>query len=210
MWWIAVAAAAPITPFGSATTNEEAIVLPLLFGYADHLDGSLLLSEGYGNFDLYLGATGTWIYPKQFAPGPLEVFPRFFVADWMAIVPHLLWTPGTKSVTTGLEFHWNATKGRFAFVADAGWRPTVDPDGFHVGTALALIGPEVYLVEGRFSVFVELDPVVDLTTGGWTANVLPGVSVVPSKKHPDNVAIGVQVPVRGGPVAIAATATWFP
>jgi hypothetical protein len=208
--WITTAVAASISPFGAVTPAEEVAVGPYLFVYPDHLDASLFVSQGYGRVDLFLGATGTYRWPRSVSAGPLEVFPRFFVTDWLALVPHVIWVPGQAAVTAGVETHWNVTKGRFTFLANAGWRPIIDAHGLAAGTAYALVAPEVYLVKGRFSAFVELDPTVDLTTHEWTANVLPGLSWIPSAKHADNVALGVQIPVRGGLPALVLNACWFP
>ncbi|MDP2313063.1 MAG: hypothetical protein Q8P41_09180 [Pseudomonadota bacterium] len=189
-----LALAAPLNPWGSATAPGAALVNPFVYIYPEAVNPILYGSAGLTKgVDIYFGY-GQLIPTSGPGAASLEAFPRFFVTDSVALVPHLYWTPGVDGVVIAPEVHVNVSAGRFALVANVGWRPVISTSGFSAGTVPLIVAPEVKLTE-RFSGYVEVDPTFSLVGDPVGMLIVPGFGMTldPDARH--GLSAGIQIPV---------------
>ncbi|MEM6930123.1 MAG: hypothetical protein AAF602_24500 [Myxococcota bacterium] len=165
--------AGPLSPWGVHTTSGETWLTPYLFVDSGAVSNNTYLSIGLGErFDI-IGGVGVG-FAGQFEAGVVEAMPRFFVDDSLGLVLRVGSVPGMPQLELGPEVHGAWTAGRFAFTANVGWRPMVG-DGADVGSAFAVLAPELFLTD-NVSLFVEANPGVALTTGETNLTIVPGFS----------------------------------
>lgn len=199
--------AGALNPWGSATSPAAALINPYVYVTPDAVNpilyGSAGLAEGV---DLYMGY-GQVVPQLVPGVGTVELFPRFFVVPQLALVPHLYWTPGVDGVIPAAEVHLNLNTDRFAFVANAGWRPLVDRDGFHEGTVPLLLAPELKLT-GRFSAYVEVDPTLSLQGDDPALVLVPGFGATLDRDGRHAVSAGLQIPILPD-LGVATLGAWY-
>jgi hypothetical protein len=184
-----VAQAGPLSPWGLHTASGETWLTPYVYVGRGSLSQATYLSIGLGDrFDLIGGFGFGW--RGGFQPGALEAMPRFFVNDHVGLVVRVASVPGASQLEVGPEVHAGWRTGRLGFTANLGWRPALG-EGGGVGQAFAVLGPELFFTDA-FSLFVEVNPSVDLTDPGVAAlTVVPGFGLA---RGAHGVALGVTLP----------------
>lgn len=184
----------PLNPWGALTPQGTVVVNPFLYAYPG--PDILLIPYGlYGVTDqidviggVYLGYAGGPYF------GGVEVLPRFFFAENMAVALHAV--AGGGALTVGPEFHGVFGGDSLALTVNAGWLPVIgfgDAGGFSPGVVKALIAPE-YNFSSQLSVFLEIDPTYTLGEGGGLGLVVvPGVGFALDEDQTHTFAVGLQV-----------------
>lgn len=206
------AAASPINPWGVEVGEGVFALTPFLFvdqgvGLYPYLYGQYGVTD---RFEL-LGGVGATVLPGV-SLDSAELMPRLFFSDTTAVALHLKYVAGSNAVSAAPEWHGVYPAGPLTLSINAGWAPSFGAGGFAAGSAYAYVAPEYYFTEAT-SIFLEIDPSVDLNDYGvstpdrFALSVLPGVSTCIGERH--YFAVGVSVPVTGfDPTAIYAGA-WY-
>jgi hypothetical protein len=201
------AVAAPLNPWGSATSKGSALVNPYVYVYPEAVNPIVYGSTGLGaKTDVYFGY-GELLPNDGAGVGSLEFFPRYFVDPSVGFAAHVYWTPGVDGVTLAPEIHFNHTWTAFAITANAGWRPLLTSDGFSEGTVPVIVAPEVRF-SGRFTSYVEIDPTFSLEGADPTLTLVPGFGVQLDPEAHHAMSVGFQIPVAPdvGPASVGA---WY-
>lgn len=204
--WSAPALAAPLTPWGVHVGKGVVALTPYVFfdqtpGVYPYVYGQYGLTD---NLELF-GGVGATVLPFG-SVDEIELAPRYFFHETTAAVLHLTYAPGDTGLTVAPEVHGVYPLGPIELTVNAGWSPFVGSAGFSAGTVDAIVAPEWYFTDAS-SLFVEINPTVDLTAFGTAGasplymEVIPGVSTSIAETH--YFAFGVAIPVTGfDPTAI--------
>lgn len=208
----APAAASPINPWGVEVGKGVFAVTPFLF--ADQNPGAHPYLYGqYGVSDKVelLAGVGATVAPTV-SFDSVEVMPRYFFSDTTGVALHLKYTTGASDVMVAPEWHGVYPAGPLTLSVNAGWGPMLGSEGFAAGTAYAYVAPEWYFTKAS-SVFVEVDPTVDLNRydeahpDRVALSVVPGVSTSIAGRH--FFAVGVSVPVTGFDPSAIYAGGWY-
>jgi hypothetical protein len=201
---IAPSFAAPLNAWGGAQARHTAAAVAT--NYAS-FDGSVAPTL-YGGLGLANGDVWTGFgFVGNVSDGTealytLDVMPRWFPSDSLAICPRLMYTQGDAATVVGLEVHHIASAGKFALTTNVGWHPTVGSEGLSAGDLALLVGPEIYLTE-RVSLAAEMDFTSPVGAASDTsADFAPAISAVFDRDGNHSAAVGAVVPVwpeRGAP-----------
>ena len=196
------ASAGTLSPWGVHTSRGETWLTPYFFVDGGSVTNATYLSIGLGDrFDLIGGAGVGW--SGQVDPGVVEAMPRYFVNENVGLVVRVGSVPGANQLEVGPEIHAAYGSGAFSFTINAGWRPALGQDG-GVGGAFAVLAPEVY-VSDSVSLYVEVNPAIDLADGSAGATVVPGFSAAVG---PHSFAIGAMMPVDD-PIGSMVVGSWY-
>lgn len=194
---LASALAAPVNPWTSPVGQGVVALTPFL--YLDSTPAAYpLLYAQYGFTDraeLLVGAGATLGEAMSF--DGVELMPRFFFTDAVGLALHATWVPDG-GTTVAPELHVYKDWDALSLTVNAGYGPTFTSGGTLTGSAYAMIAPERYLTE-HTSLFLEVNPSVDLNDDGGAAVDRLGLELVPgvgTGLHDTHwFAVGLHLPV---------------
>lgn len=180
----AEAEAGALNPWYGRLGDGDAAVTPYVYVMdGGSVDASVYVQSSFArHFDLLVGAGGSMVPNAEAGFSGVDLMPRFFFTDQLGLTLRTrLGADGTAAV--GPEFHGVFARGAFTFAVNA---------GFADQAAYGLFAPE-WSLNDRFSLFVELDPVLPVG-GAPSLLTVPGVGLALDKNARHTCALGVQIP----------------
>ena len=179
-----VAHAGALNPWYGRLGDGDAAVTPYVYVMNQgSVDASVYVQSSFArHFDLLVGAGGSMVPGASTGFSGVDLMPRYFFTDTIgATVRTKVSADGSTSV--GPELHGVFSAGSFTFAVNAGYADQA---------AYGLFAPE-WSFGDRFSMFLEIDPVVPV--GGAVAlTAVPGFGLTLDRKGRHTAALGVQIP----------------
>lgn len=206
------AGAIPLNPIGTPQPEGTASLAPTAYvGPDGWFLPQLYGAVGVRNADFNVGFMGDF-HPGEPGVPILDVFPRWFVTEELALVPRVLAPIGAGAhPSAGFELHHVYNQGPFWLTSNVGGSFRVGGDK-RDGFAMLMVAPELF-VNDRVSVFMEFNPTVwfegvNLHDKNLTMLVVPGVAANLDERCFHQISIGLQVPVAPT-VGLPSLGGWY-
>ena len=201
--------AGSLNAWGLAMGSQSAAIMPFVQTSPGEQFGQVYAASGLGErADLNVGV-GTALASGS-TETTVEFLPRVFVLPSVGLGVHAYVPASGAEVVVGPEVHTEWSRGAAVLAGNVGWTPVISAAGGQPGEIWAVLAPEVYLAD-QLSIFMEVDPVVDLAAGGTSVTFVPGVGVLadPEGNHSGSLGVGITPGEQVGvSVGLAWTSMW--